>query len=228
MDAKEALRRVNVYNLSFKLLDRVMNGSLFNDPYSIYRADPSPSVDAAWDRIAYSPIHAISHTDILAMGKDPAYSVRFPEHWGYGTDKYMGIINGQHLLHCVNMLRKYAHYDYYFLDQWGPMSKMPPKHAAHRSHCIGAIADALRCQMSVEMHTYVWMEGQEQAPFPDFNVKRKCMDHEVLLDWQNRTAVPWKLGNDLAFEAPADATWVEGYWQTKALKGWVPNGSFPQ
>lgn len=58
------------------------NASLFNSPYSIYKDDPSPSVDAAWEAIAETPVLAISREDIVRMGKDPDYTVAIPEEFG--------------------------------------------------------------------------------------------------------------------------------------------------
>lgn len=70
---------------------------------------------------------------------------------GYGRDRYFGVIDGQHLIHCLNVVRKWAHYDYYWEETWGPMSEAPPVHSAHRSHCIGVLLDTLTCQPSINV-----------------------------------------------------------------------------
>ncbi|KAL5378754.1 hypothetical protein DPSP01_008976 [Paraphaeosphaeria sporulosa] len=81
------LKKTNTYT---PLLDRFdisfvktkNNASLFNTPYSIYKDDPSPSVDAAWEEIADTPVLAISREDVVTMGKDPDYVVGIPEEFG--------------------------------------------------------------------------------------------------------------------------------------------------
>lgn len=58
------------------------NASLFNHPYSIYKDDPSPEVDAAWEDIADTPVLVIDREDVLKIGKDPEYAVAVPEEFG--------------------------------------------------------------------------------------------------------------------------------------------------
>ncbi|KAF2441649.1 hypothetical protein P171DRAFT_434299, partial [Karstenula rhodostoma CBS 690.94] len=81
------LKKTNTYT---PLLDRFPisfvktknNASLFNTPYSIYKDDPSPAVDAAWEEIADTPVLAISREDVVKLGKDPDYVVGIPEEFG--------------------------------------------------------------------------------------------------------------------------------------------------
>lgn len=49
------------------------NASLYNTPYGIYKDNPSPRVDAAWEEFADTPVLVISREDVLRMGKDPDY-----------------------------------------------------------------------------------------------------------------------------------------------------------
>lgn len=58
------------------------NASFYNTPCSIYKDDPSPEVDAAWEAIAETPVLAISREDVIRMGKDPDYVVGIPEEFG--------------------------------------------------------------------------------------------------------------------------------------------------
>lgn len=90
---------------------------------------------------------------------------------GYGKDKYFAVPDGQHLLHCLNEVRKFAFYDYYYAPTFGPASNLSVMHAVHRSHCFGVLLDALTCQPSLSMVLFEWMEGVEE-PWPDFDVVR--------------------------------------------------------
>ena len=117
---------------------------------------------------------------------------------GYGTETHLGILDGQHLIHCLNSLRRYSHWDYYFRDDWAHKYQSPdpyywpPLHMAHRSHCIGVLLQHLTCQPSLAIITSDWMETQ-RTPFPDFNVRRRCINHDAILDWQKNVMVPEEL-----------------------------------
>ncbi|KAJ4294437.1 hypothetical protein N0V90_008127 [Kalmusia sp. IMI 367209] len=210
--ANSLLKRTNTYtpllhqyDFSFQRVKN--NASLFNNPYSIYKDDPSPAVDDAWDAIADTPVLAISKDDVLKMGKDPEYVVGVPEEFGkaripdhciddkltmrsegYGPNKYFAVNDGQHLIHCLNEVRKFAYYDYYYLPAYGNASNLPRLVAAHRSHCVGVLLDALTCQPSLNMVVWEWMEGMRE-PWPDFNVWRKCQDYGLFYEWQKGAQV---------------------------------------
>ncbi|OCK79905.1 hypothetical protein K432DRAFT_435058 [Lepidopterella palustris CBS 459.81] len=175
---------LNEVDIAFR--ETIVNGSLFNDPWSIYREVPSVAVDEAWDEISEIGFFPISGNDVKRLGKDPSQTVRIPEAWGYGADKYLAQLDGQHAIHCLNALRKYSHYDYYYREKWG--DDIPPLHVAHRSHCVSILLQALTCQPSVNVITHDWMETQEN-PFPDFNIKRQCHDHGAILDWQKKISI---------------------------------------
>ncbi|KAF1975999.1 hypothetical protein BU23DRAFT_436386, partial [Bimuria novae-zelandiae CBS 107.79] len=169
------------YNFSFNRVKN--NASLFNTPYSIYKDAPSPAVDAAWDAIADTPVLAISRSDVVKMGKEPEYVVRVPEAFGYGANKYFAVNDGQHLLHCLDELRKFAHYEYYYSPKYGAEANLPPMVKAHRSHCVGVLLDTLTCQPSLNMVVWEYVQGQSE-PWPDFDTWRMCVDHGAFYEWQ--------------------------------------------
>lgn len=105
---------------------------------------------------------------------------------GYGTDMHLAQLDSQHLLHCLNAVRKYSHYDYYYEAKWG--KNMPPLHVAHRSHCIGVLFEALTCQPSLNVITFDWMETQHN-PFPDFNINRKCVNWDEVTAWADKVEI---------------------------------------
>lgn len=80
----------------------------FNETSSIYIQDPSPEVDAAWNRIAADsgPIITINSDEARKLGRDTNAIVKAPEDWGFGNDAYPAQIDVFHEIHCLNMLRK--------------------------------------------------------------------------------------------------------------------------
>ena len=97
-----------------------VRGDLFDDsePGIIYRQPPSPEVDAAWEAISDIQYFALDADGLRKMGKDPALGVKFPEDWGVGKDMYMAELDGQHQLHCLDQLRRYTYWDYYYGDKY--------------------------------------------------------------------------------------------------------------
>ncbi|KAI0546783.1 hypothetical protein F4679DRAFT_598439 [Xylaria curta] len=150
---------------------------------SIWRQSPSDAVDQAWGRITDVAMLEITRDQVLKLGKDPTSSVRTPPEWIDGEqneDRYLAIVDGMHLLHCLNSMRKslYHNYHHYFPDGY------PSSYGAHLSHCQETLALWLMCQPSIEFVSFGWYEKRE-PPFPDFDITRKCVNFEQLLDWQN-------------------------------------------
>ncbi|KAF1350502.1 hypothetical protein EJ07DRAFT_84760, partial [Lizonia empirigonia] len=183
------LKQVNRYTplldtYNFTFLTRTPNASLYNVPYSICKDNPSPSVDAAWEKIADTPILIISRDDVVRMGKDPEDAVEVPSEFGYGADKFFAVNDGQHLIHCLNEVREFAFQSHYYNTSL-PLTQMQ---ADHRSHCIGVLLDALTCQPSLGMVLWEWVEGKD-IPEPDFGVQRMCVKQDVFKEWMDKNEV---------------------------------------
>ena len=50
------------------------------------------------------------------------------------------------------------------------------------------ILQTLTCQTSLDVITHNWMHTQ-QFPVPDFNMNKKCRNHDRILDWQRRNMI---------------------------------------
>lgn len=59
-----------------------MDASLFNDPWSIYKEQPSEEVDAAWEKISKTRSLVVDTDELRKMGKDPDFAVQVPLEWG--------------------------------------------------------------------------------------------------------------------------------------------------
>lgn len=85
---------------------------------------------------------------------------------------------------------------------------MPTRHKAHLTHCLDILLQTLTCTPSLDVIPYVWMETQ-QHPYPDFNIRRSCVRHDEILDWQQAVAVPDLEAKWDHFRRPKDAVEVE-------------------
>ncbi|KAI0965754.1 hypothetical protein F4678DRAFT_451607 [Xylaria arbuscula] len=155
---------------------------------SITRQNPSEEVNRYWSHATDVGMLEISREQLLRLGKSPDNTVRTPASWLDGTEdsfdddeRYIAIIDGVHLLHCFNAMRKslFHNYPIYFPDGY------PDSYGAHLSHCQETLAHWLMCQPSLEFITFGWYEKRE-PPFPDFDVMRKCVDFSQILDWQDK------------------------------------------
>ena len=159
-----------------------IQGSLFDTEHSIYRGDPSPAVDAAWERVsgAGSEIVLIHSSNIPKIGKDPNSVVHAPEEWGVGPNAVPVQVDVFHQIHCLNELRKEMHYEHDYGD--APRSRL---HVAHKKHCLHILLQNLMCRANVNVITHDWVETTAR-PYADFNILHQCRDFEALLDWQQR------------------------------------------
>ncbi|RFU34064.1 hypothetical protein B7463_g2296, partial [Scytalidium lignicola] len=142
---------------------------------SIFRELPSPEVDAAWAAITRMGVTAVTKSDIVRAGKDPAYVVKHPK----DPDAYMVMINVNHQLHCLNSIRKAMHPDYYYPD--GVDS---PLYHDHLYHCVHLILQVLTCNSDLDLVTFNWVE-QIDTPQPDFSVNKVCRNFERLKSAQD-------------------------------------------
>lgn len=162
------------------------NGSLFNLPRIIYREEPGPEVDAAWDRISQIGIVIISEDDVRKAGKDPTRTVRAPEDWGYGTNAHIAQVEVFHQLHCLNAIRKALYYDHYLRPKYG--DHPTELHWTHLSHCLHIVQQNIMCHADLSVITHNWVETQRH-PWPDFNVRHQCRDFDAVWKWHDENQV---------------------------------------
>ncbi|KAJ8121333.1 hypothetical protein ONZ43_g2184 [Nemania bipapillata] len=156
---------------------------------SIYVGQPSPEVDAAWDRIQEPMIWGVSGDDVRRVGKDASKAVKYDSAWGFGDDLYMVEVDVFHQIHCLNVLRKglVTNYDYYWGRRWG--FEPPLDFKTHIRHCMSLLLQNLMCDADVEIITHEWNEEQPW-PFPDFGPVKQCRDFDALLEWAESNKLP--------------------------------------
>ncbi|KJA15269.1 hypothetical protein HYPSUDRAFT_149341 [Hypholoma sublateritium FD-334 SS-4] len=154
---------------------------------SIYRGTPNKESDAAWIRISTGgnfflslPTTRINKKQLTMLGeKDTPSKVRYRPEEGGG---YMAALEVTHQLHCLNMLRKYLHFDYYgHSDPFFTKSK-PETYRMHLEHCVDNLRQVLMCSADVGMITYEWVRGFS-SPYPNFNTRHQCRDFEKIISW---------------------------------------------
>ncbi|KAK1637713.1 hypothetical protein BDP81DRAFT_317378, partial [Colletotrichum phormii] len=161
---------------------------------TIYRMDPSPAVDAAWDDLGFTWENATFSPEQWVDANMPLNAVRVPEDHG---PNYFGEIKAFHDLHCLNLLRKalYFNIDYYkstpkvweFRDD-DRVIKM------HVGHWLDSLRLQLMCTPSLDVLPWVWINSRawtqkkERKPsiIANFKTRHMCRDFGAIRDWYLR------------------------------------------
>lgn len=180
-----------------------IDGKLFPSPNpaddKFGRREPSPETDAIWEDYEIQRSFVLSREQVLALGKDPEMTAKYPdEDFGFGNEAYMAGMDAFHVLHCFNAIRQEAFKDYYWdgeryhMEGYSP--DIPPKRRhsemqwVHLRHCVDIVTQNLMCHADTSMVTMTWLEEQDR-PWPDFSVNKKCVDFDKLVQWRDENAL---------------------------------------
>ncbi|KAH8808793.1 hypothetical protein F5884DRAFT_793359 [Xylogone sp. PMI_703] len=155
---------------------KVFTSGLDNDSDPRFQGHTSPDLDKAWDSLynfgsiklnAWEAAHIPNKTWPLLQ--EPG--------------SYVANLQVFHDLHCLNMIRKSLHPDYYKGDHWSDQlmedSLLGPRHAAH---CIESIRHALMCMSDVSVMVWQWDDFEKRVKAIPSNA-RTCRNFEVIHDW---------------------------------------------
>lgn len=168
---------------------------------SIYRAPPSPEVDAAWDRISRNvgPTRMTREEMLKAGTTDLRSKVRYPEKIG---GDYVVSLESAHQMHCVNLLRKASWREFYNSTDRA-FQNTPRTVRLHLDHCIEMIRQKIMCNADTTMITWYWVQGRAD-PYPNFNTRHRCRNFEKLMDWSVEHAVHIEESEVTRFEDTVD------------------------
>lgn len=91
-----------------------------------------------------------------------------------GSGLYMAGLDVHHQLHCLKMVYRALHPEYYHL----PKAHMEE----HIEHCLDSIRQFVMCKADISMVTYDWLDNHRR-PFPNFNVQHECRRFEAIDAW---------------------------------------------
>jgi hypothetical protein len=156
---------------------------------SIYRGEPSPATDAAWDDISAEAAEVIlvDSATLSRAGFDPSQYFSAPESWGHGSDQYPVQIDVFHQLHCLNAIRKQMYFGHYYAADF-PDGKPDEMHWMHQRHCLHMVMQSLTCNANVDIVPHRWVE-RDEVPFAQFGIERKCRNFEALREWNRENAL---------------------------------------
>lgn len=166
-----------------------MKGDFNNLDNDVYRRKPSPEVDAAWDELSEHGMSYVTGEQARKMGWDTSVMPLYPPELGVGPDRYAAETDIIHKIHCLNMVRKDVHFDYYWRDMY-PDGVPSERHQIHTNHCIYILLQALLCDANTDMIPHVYLDDYPW-PTPDFNIDRKCGDFNTIRQWERTHSIPF-------------------------------------
>ncbi|KAE8441798.1 hypothetical protein EG329_004311 [Mollisiaceae sp. DMI_Dod_QoI] len=148
---------------------------------NIYRENASVEVDKAWDELGLFFKPMIVSEDVGVRSGIPPGNAKLPLKNGGG---FIAMVQVFHQLHCLNLLRKAAwfNYDYYSNIGEHEFANSPEVLQMHVGHCFDFLRQQLMCTADVGLVSFVWVEGQP-GPVADFSTKHRCKDFEAIKQW---------------------------------------------
>ncbi|KAA8651038.1 oxidase ustYa family protein [Aspergillus tanneri] len=146
---------------------------------SEFTGDPSPELDAVWDKWGYVKYASIPPEEFLKLpGADPDAARLTPEYGG----------------RCLNMMRQAMHQDYYnnpeFPEQRAPVfTDRPFTVKMHLQHCVEILRQNIMCNADVGIIPHEWVT-QTPDPFANFNTWHKCRDLKSVEKWIHEHEIP--------------------------------------
>lgn len=113
----------------------------------------------------------------------------------HGTGQYLASLDVFHQLHCVDLLRKALHREYYDAHEGSFAGAPEAVVQGHLEHCVETLRQTIMCHGDISLLTYNWVEGRDM-PYPNFNTLHTCKKWETLTRWnmQRDITVEWTDG----------------------------------
>ncbi|KAF5325795.1 hypothetical protein D9611_000059 [Ephemerocybe angulata] len=143
----------------------------FGKGRTIYQMAPSPEVDAAWDDLYNFGVSRIprSSADRLVNATRPIPG---------DEDHYVVSLDVFHQLHCLNMLRKALHPEYY------PDMRHDPNNLddLHWGHCLESLRQSLMCSADISPLVWQWVDRVKEVRLMG-NIVHTCRNYDKIKDW---------------------------------------------
>ncbi|MCJ1381172.1 hypothetical protein MMC17_004281 [Xylographa soralifera] len=189
--ARRSIEHTSIYSPVLKEMDPKWKYVKFNGTLghqTEYTGDPSPEVDAVWEKWAHVKYASIPEENFKKLHQPDMESARLTPEYGGG---YIGFLEVSHHLHCLNLLRMGVHQDYYMQEEHKPeiFRDRPWTIHLHFQHCIEMLRQNIMCNADVGIIPHHWIK-QSPDPFANFNTWHKCRDIGTVERWIEEHAIP--------------------------------------
>uniref|UniRef100_A0A0W0FDA5 Tat pathway signal sequence n=1 Tax=Moniliophthora roreri TaxID=221103 RepID=A0A0W0FDA5_MONRR len=143
-----------------------------------YMGEPSPELDKAWDDLYGFGINKISKHDADQL---PVKTVRIPS----DPDHYVVALDVYHQLHCLNLIRKAFHSDYYHKLHAGHVVHPRLSEEEHITHCIEHLRQSIICASDVSTIVWHW-NSEKNMTIGRSGVPHTCKNFDKISEWANQ------------------------------------------
>ncbi|KAF8850043.1 hypothetical protein BDZ45DRAFT_752121 [Acephala macrosclerotiorum] len=159
---------------------KVLNGA-FHDNTTIYIQDPSPEVDEAWELFS-GDIFLTSYLTVRDSGRSLSKSIHFPPSPDSQPGKYIATWDVFHQIHCLNWLRKFVNWEYYYGD-----NKPGPWIEGYDSRVdeVDIVGSSKSGSIS-EDNSVTGRINQAALPAANFNVHKMSRNFSALVEWAKK------------------------------------------
>ncbi|RAH55362.1 hypothetical protein BO85DRAFT_479814 [Aspergillus piperis CBS 112811] len=182
----------------------------FYSAHSEY-AGVGPEVDAKWHDLTRGAM-GISRQQLTALNNHPDVAVQIEN---AGPDQeYLATFDVLHQLHCVDLLRKGIHMDYYKDKDEHFVNQTDERIFFHLDHCVDILRQTLMCNDDLSLVTYNWVQGLE-IPYPNFNTYHTCKNWDTFFALNQKLDVSarWEGGKVVEeYPIPRKPEHVDGMW----------------
>ncbi|THG93993.1 hypothetical protein EW026_g7385 [Hermanssonia centrifuga] len=142
-------------------------------PKTLFGAEPSYEVDEAWGK----PCTTIPEMQAKLL---PNKTLPIPG----DTGNYVVALSVFHELHCLNVIRKALHPDYYVDPVTGAIGNIVKDDLPdHLNHCVDTIRQALMCAADITPHVWHWDE-ERKISLPAFHdAAHVCRSYDNIVEW---------------------------------------------
>ncbi|KAJ3552823.1 hypothetical protein NM688_g3950 [Phlebia brevispora] len=148
-----------------------------NRSSSVYSNDPSDQVDQAWHDL-------YARFEVLQIPKDDA--MRLPNKTipvAADPSQYIISVSVFHQLHCLDILRKVIHSDYYADPVTGDIGLLLHEEIPdHVGHCLDFLRQGVMCAADVSPMIWYWREDR-QAMSLELGAAHTCRRWENIDQW---------------------------------------------
>ncbi|KAF2492905.1 hypothetical protein BU16DRAFT_620214 [Lophium mytilinum] len=158
---------------------------LWDNADSPFAQPPSPATDAAWDDLLSFQNIRVSPSELATQRENLTNRVQLP------NGDYMGSLGVWHQLHCLDILRKAVHMDYYRHHLTNISHTADIFVVEHYDHCIETLRRSVMCHADVGLYSFEWVGDSREARNKVLrsDAETVCVDWEALSGWAGERAL---------------------------------------
>ncbi|KAL2037447.1 hypothetical protein N7G274_009727 [Stereocaulon virgatum] len=160
---------------------------LWDGEPTIYAQSPSPQVDAAWEDLLAGVNVRVTREEMVLAGENMTNAAQLL------NGDYLAVLGVYHQIHCLDILRKGLHMDYY-TSKITESDRLRNMNTAHYDHCVERLRRAIMCHADLSIYSAEWVADSHE-PEPKIlrsNGESNCLNWNAVETWARGRALERK------------------------------------